>query len=408
MTIPQTRGDHHAGPVEPVAVGTALVMVDGRPICAVCGNAVYRLPSGRWRHGRPLTSAAIITRARLRRLTTYEEFATRFPWAARAGPERRHPVGPEDWREARRRLERYGRLLREVSRRRSLRRAENPYLLLVASLAQSADAPIDPAIGAAITNLPNWGLVPGIALLVDLPARRRELASRFSWAIPTDHALDVLARHAPLVEGGAGMGYWAALLRARGVDIVAYDIAPPGVTRNEFHLAGRKPWTDVRAGSYVSAAKAHPARTLVLCWPPYDDESASYEPLRAYRGETIAFVGERGEGAAGSVRFHRELALNWTLVDEVALPRWPGLADGLYVYRRNERRQPHTVRDRCPDCGRITPTGSLGRCDACFAHRPPALAVRAGRHRVEYTAEQLAEMPVGLRLALERSPNRIS
>ena len=26
---------------------------------------------------------------------------------------------------------------------------------------------------------------------------------------------------------GAGTGYWAALLRSRGVDIVAYDVAPP-------------------------------------------------------------------------------------------------------------------------------------------------------------------------------------
>lgn len=51
----------------------------------------------------------------------------------------------------------------------------------------------------------------------------------FSWAIPTEEALDVLARYAPLVEGGPGTGYWAALLQARGVEAVAYDLSPAPV-----------------------------------------------------------------------------------------------------------------------------------------------------------------------------------
>jgi hypothetical protein len=46
--------------------------------------------------------------------------------------------------------------------------------------------------------------------------RRRELAALFSWSIPTEPALAALAGLAPLVECGAGMGYWTALLRARG------------------------------------------------------------------------------------------------------------------------------------------------------------------------------------------------
>ena len=56
--------------------------------------------------------------------------------------------------------------------------------------------------------------------------------------------------------------------------------------------------------------------------------------LRAYRGDTLIYIGD-AEGATGSVRFHRELALNWTLEDEVRLPNWPKLRDGLMVYRRN-------------------------------------------------------------------------
>ena len=32
-----------------------------------------------------------------------------------------------------------------------------------------------------------------------------------------------LIRYAPILELGAGTGHWAALLRARGVDVLAYD-----------------------------------------------------------------------------------------------------------------------------------------------------------------------------------------
>ena len=287
-------------------------------------------------------------------------------------------------------------------------RAVNPYLELIATLAQPADADLDQGLAAAMTQLPNWGLSPGLAELIDLPARRRELAALFSWAIPTEHALDVLARHAPLVEGGAGMGYWAALLDARGLDVVAYDLAPPGSARNEFHLVGRKPWTEVRPGSSLSAIQAFPDRTLLLCWPPYGDDEASYAVVRKYAGETLVFIGESGEGAAGSLRFHRELALNWTVIERVALPTWPRLADALTVHRRNVPRRPHTIRDRCLECGRFIATGTIGRCESCFRHRPPALAIALDGQRVEYSPSQLAEMPFGLRRALERSPNRIS
>ena len=49
------------------------------------------------------------------------------------------------------------------------------------------------------------------------------------------------------------------------------------------------------------AARGHRERTLVLCWPPYDDDAASYAVLRAYRGDTLIYIGEPDEGATGSV-----------------------------------------------------------------------------------------------------------
>ena len=284
-------------------------------------------------------------------------------------------------------LDEYRARLRALRRRRSLRGGENPYLELMTLLV---------------------GAPPGLSAALDLAERRRELASLFSWAIPNARALEVLAAHAPLVECGAGMGYWSALLRARGIDVLAYDAAPPGrSSKNGYHRAAREPWTRIQRRSSVVAVRRHRERTLMLCWPPCDVDAASYAVLRAYRGGTLIYIGEPDEGATGSVRFHRELRLNWTLGQAVDLPRWPRLRDTLMVYRRNAERRPHLERDRCFECQRFIPTGAIGRCDWCFERRPSALALQVGKHRVEYVQEMLDALPAAQRSAVERSPSSI-
>ena len=355
-----------AAAVQPLLSAGRRVTVDGHPVCAVCGGAVEPVGPDQWRHG--LSRRPRITPA----AESYAAFGRRFPWVA---------VSEDEWRAASGVFADYKRRLAQGARRRSLSAGQNPYLELFRLLAGSP------------------------ARLLDLEERRRELASLYSWAIPTEAALDVLARYAPLVECGAGMGYWLALLRVRGVDAIGYDRSRPG-KGNAFHGRNRGAWTAIRRLDSVQAARRHPERTLVLCWPPYDDDTGSYAALRAYRGDTVIHIGER-EGSTGSVRFHRELALNWTLAEELELPHWPRLQDRLMVYRRNAVRRPHTERDRCFECRRFIATGGIGRCDACFAVRPPALALRVGRHRVEYPRDVVDAMPPALRKAFESSPSRI-
>lgn len=364
-----------AGATRPLLSSGRRVVVDGHPICDACGGAIELAAPRLWRHGKGAAPAPV-TLAALRAAPTYAAFRAKFP---------RFCELPEDgWRTAVQLLERYDAALTAAARRSALSPGENPCLSLF-ELITAAPSP-----------------------LLDLAERRREMASLFCWAIPTDAALDVLARHAPLVECGAGMGYWTALLQARGVDALAYDLRPPGgKARNRFHRPAREPWTRVARASSVNAARRHPERALMLCWPPYADDAASYAALRAYRGDVVIHIGEREEGATGSLRFHRELALNWTLAEEMALPRWPRLRDSVLVYRRNARRLPLRQRDRCFECGRFIATGAIGRCDACFERRPPALALRAGRHRVEYPQDVVDAMPEALRRAFERSPSRI-
>jgi hypothetical protein len=344
-----------AAEVRPLLSAGRRVLVDGHPICAECGGAVEPVAPERWRHG-------LSRRPRLAPLASYQAFRSRFPWVSLSEPE---------WQDAARCLGEYREKLAAAKRRR-LAAGANPCLELFRHL--TAQKP---------------------SALLDLAERRRELAALFSWAVPTDAALEMLAKYAPLIECGAGTGYWLALLRARGVDAIGYD------------RSVQRPWTAIQRAVSAKAAGLHPERSLVLCWPPYDDDAASYQALRAYRGEVVIHIGERDEGPTGSVRFHRELALNWTLAEELELPRWPRLQDRVMVYRRNAVRRAHVERDRCFECRRYIPTGDIGRCDACFRRRPPALALKVGRHRIEYPASVVQAMPAALRKAFEASPTRI-
>lgn len=63
-------------------------------------------------------------------------------------------------------------------------------------------------------------------------------------------ALAALAARSPLVEVGAGLGYWAGALRAAGVRVAAHDAAPPGARGppNEYH--GRVPAISQVPGSF--------------------------------------------------------------------------------------------------------------------------------------------------------------
>ena len=159
--------------------------------------------------------------------------------------------------------------------------------------------PLEPALDSKREALGNplLDLVQPVKQSVGRPVVRPHIDAvegrwRYSWAVPTEEALDAIAAVAPIVEVGAGTGYWARLLRDRGVDVVAYDVAPPGGRAlNGWHSgATASTWTDVLRGDAWRAA-SHPDRTLMVCWPPYGTPMAA-TALSAYRGDRVVYIGE--------------------------------------------------------------------------------------------------------------------
>ncbi|EKX39850.1 hypothetical protein GUITHDRAFT_143229 [Guillardia theta CCMP2712] len=146
----------------------------------------------------------------------------------------------------------------------------------------------------------------------------------YAWSVPCEEALRSIAQASPngILELGAGTGYWASLLRSRGVPVVCYDRVPVsgavrfgerqegGQTIPDAHVhtcshnsveghakinsqhalrssiclqdfdchftATAAPFYKVHEGG-AAAVDEFPSRALMLCWPPKEQECSACE-----------------------------------------------------------------------------------------------------------------------------------
>jgi hypothetical protein len=162
---------------------------------------------------------------------------------------------------------------------------------------------------------------------------RDRFTKLYSWAVPNQKAIEALVKHSPVVEIGAGTGYWAALVKAAGGDIVAFDKHPPRLNSEENHYHPHtKLFYRVREGTEEIAAE-YPDRALFLCWPPYDT-SMAWGALHCYTGKTVIFVGEGSGGCTGNDEFFEILHRDFDQTDEITIPCIPYHCDYMGVYQR--------------------------------------------------------------------------
>jgi hypothetical protein len=160
------------------------------------------------------------------------------------------------------------------------------------------------------------------------------LAQQYAYVFPNEPALTMLAGLGPLVEIGAGTGYWAHRLRSLGVDILAIDQAPTDGDRpNRYHPPGR-PWTHVEQGDQT-ALSDHADRVLFLCWAPLF--SSLGDCLTYYRGDTVAYIGDGGYRTARLDHVHGDFT-KVAVLPVRALDPHPRVRPELTVWKR---RPPH-------------------------------------------------------------------
>ena len=160
---------------------------------------------------------------------------------------------------------------------------------------------------------------------------RYEMTKMYSWAIPNDEALKMIEVYQPIVEMGAGSGYWAFLLRAyRRAEIVAYD----GFS-SSYGYKKKETWTKVERGGPGVLEEYSPEWNLFICWPPYDDPFAD-ECLQEFNGNFVLYIGEGPFGCTGDDEFHVRLAKEFRIINTVDIPRYQGIYDSLRVFMRRK------------------------------------------------------------------------
>jgi len=172
------------------------------------------------------------------------------------------------------------------------------------------------------------GCLPDSA--VDAEDALRTLAQQYAYVFPSDSVLGMLAGLGPLVEIGAGTGYWAYRLRSIGVDIVAFDHAPiDGERTNRYHSPSQ-PWTNVEPGDQV-VLSGRADRSLLLCWPPLF--SSLGDCLTYYCGDTVAYIGDGGYRTARLDHLN-EAFTKVATAPVRALDPYPGVQPRLTIWKR--------------------------------------------------------------------------
>ena len=170
-----------------------------------------------------------------------------------------------------------------------------------------------------------------------LQQMRDALCYRYSYALPNPELLGVLAAHAPLVEMGAGRGYWASLLKAGGVDVIVYDECPAvrggQIVGNQYlSPLNTYAYTDVLMGEPRDLAR-HPDRTLFLCWPPINNMAE--DCLKWFRGGTSVYLGTGPKGMDAPDRFFEKRDRDWVPEESLAvIPSMWNVTERMTVYRR--------------------------------------------------------------------------
>lgn len=217
----------------------------------------------------------------------------------------------------------------------------------------------------------------------------RPIQLAVGFAVPNEPALRELESLGRILQMGAGTGYWTALLRTRGVDIVAYDLHPPAGGENLFFDADYSNGT-VERGDCVGVLSKQPdlaqGRALLMIWPndpdPIDNPefcdggpvgehgqsvgSSTVESeavwdtacLMAYieaGGESVVYVGEREDvilsraklshhhavrpesGLSATRAFQQTLQSQFELVKTVEIPNWWLNEDDMTIWKRKHQ-----------------------------------------------------------------------
>lgn len=173
---------------------------------------------------------------------------------------------------------------------------------------------------------------------IQLHTMRDDAVREFGYAIPCRELLDVVERHQPIVDVGAGSGYMTAIMRSRGIDVIGTDMNEKGKI---FRIGKYDNRQERLPGK--TAARRYRDRTVFCSWPTLD-HTWFRQTLRAMRiGQRLVVI-EEDACAEDSTWEYRDQAFK--MEERIKLPAWPMLNDraGLWIKKRNPAMRLRTLK----------------------------------------------------------------
>jgi len=181
--------------------------------------------------------------------------------------------------------------------------------------------------------LDDWNKVPSIAIREVMRERTRvknhvrsemqggnivkaEWAYKHAWAVPNKEAIETIIKLSPVVEIGAGTGYWASLVHDGGGIIDAYDKCPPLTCKNSYH--GKVQYYEVKKGGFeVLTRPRYKNWSLFLCWPPGNE--MALKSLVNFKGKHVIYAGEWKFGCNATDAFFDSLENRFDAIKQVKI-----------------------------------------------------------------------------------------
>ncbi|WP_194834292.1 hypothetical protein [Nocardia sp. XZ_19_369] len=167
------------------------------------------------------------------------------------------------------------------------------------------------------------------------------LQAAYAYAVPSPESIGWLAEFSGgrrVLELGAGRGYWAGQLAARGVDVAAFDVEPPNSTANVSFpgAAGQLDVWHPVGGLVEFEAELNGDCVLFLCWPPGWGDPVASRALAAFEargGRRLVYIGEPKGGKTGDDAFFDRLSERWSMESaDTQHVSWWNLADVAHGY----------------------------------------------------------------------------
>jgi hypothetical protein len=149
------------------------------------------------------------------------------------------------------------------------------------------------------------------------------LQAYYAYAIPSPETIRWCAEFCgdrPIVELGAGRGYWAAQLAHAGLVVRAYDSNPPSRQQNASFppaVGQADTWHHVGdLNDFRTRPDGVSEEVLLLCWPPGWGDTMASDALATFGdagGQRLIFIGEPKGGKSGDDAFFDRLTAGWRL-----------------------------------------------------------------------------------------------